>query len=65
MSHLHLSVVWAGQGSPVLFCLGRDIVSHLYTIKFIKQFFQLEHFSGLEAWGIIESFQVRKSWHFL
>ncbi len=25
-SHLHLMVHWAGQGSPVLFCLGRDQV---------------------------------------
>ena len=27
-SHLHLMVHWAGQGSPVLFCLGRDQVIH-------------------------------------
>jgi len=26
-SHLHLMVHWAGQGSPVVFCLGRDQVS--------------------------------------
>ncbi len=35
-SHLHLMVHWAGQGSPVLFCLGRDQV--ILSILFRKIF---------------------------
>ena len=29
-SHLHLMVHWAGQGSPVVFCLGRDQVQLIF-----------------------------------